>query len=152
MRCLFHTTYYILHTTFVFLNFTFTGNKRKCFYVINSHLLVLFPFFFSTYFSILILPSMMPLIVLRLQHFNLSLQHILFFISMIIVFIAAWFAYISCLKPIITLWYVNVTFTLYLVLICCSTSFQMFTEYLQSHRRCLQSSMFMLHLSHQFNF
>ena len=60
-----------------------------------------------------------------------------FFTAMIIVFIAAWLLYISCLKPIITLWYVIVTFTWYLVLICCSTSFHMLVEYLQSHRRFL---------------
>ena len=34
-------------------------------------------------------------------------------ITEIIVFIAQWLVYISCLKPIITLWYVNVTFTLF---------------------------------------
>ena len=42
----------IRHAWFVFIHYTFL-----CFYVIMSHLLYLFPFFFSKYFSIFNLPK-----------------------------------------------------------------------------------------------
>ena len=68
-----------------------------------------FPYFFSWYFSALILQSMMLLILFASKHFSLSLKHILILTAIMIVLIASWFLKSSCLTPIITVWYVSVT-------------------------------------------